>query len=98
MEPGHYYHRWICKRISDLGVRQPVDVHPVPAVVLIGLLTILRIIGIDLTTLAVFAGAVGVGIGLGMRSLASNFISGLFLLIRAAFAQRRYRQDRPTRR
>ncbi len=74
-------YRWILSRISDLGVRHSLSMFTQYAVVLIGLLTILRIIGIDLTTLAVFAGAVGVGIGLGMQSLANNFISGLFLLI-----------------
>ena len=37
--------------------------------------------GINLTTLAVFGGAVGVGIGLGLQSIASNFISGLIILL-----------------
>lgn len=74
-------YRWILSKISDLGVRHSLSVFTQYAVVLIGLLVILRFVGIDLTTLAVFAGAVGVGIGLGMQSLANNFISGLLLLI-----------------
>lgn len=74
-------YRWILSHISDLGVRHSLSIFTQYTVVLIGFLVILRFVGIDLTTLAVFAGAVGVGIGLGMQSLANNFISGLLLLI-----------------
>jgi small-conductance mechanosensitive channel len=37
--------------------------------------------GVNLTTLAVFGGAVGVGLGLGLQSIASNFISGIIILL-----------------
>lgn len=74
-------YRWLFSRIGDLGVRHSLSVFTQYTVVLIGLLALLRIIGINLTTLAVFAGAMGVGLGLGLKDLANNFISGLFLLI-----------------
>jgi potassium efflux system protein len=74
-------YRWILSHISDLGIRHSLSVFTQYTVVLVGFLIILQFVGIDLTTLAVFAGAVGVGIGLGMQSLANNFISGLLLLI-----------------
>lgn len=74
-------YRWILSHINDMGVRHSLSVFTQYTVVLIGFLAILQLVGIDLTALAVFAGAVGVGIGLGMQSLANNFISGLLLLV-----------------
>ncbi|MDU0356237.1 mechanosensitive ion channel [Paraglaciecola aquimarina] len=44
-------------------------------------LLLLNVMGVNLTTLAVFGGAVGVGLGLGLQSIASNFISGIIILL-----------------
>jgi small-conductance mechanosensitive channel len=40
----------------------------------------LNAVGIDLTALTVFGGAVGVGLGFGLQRIASNFISGFIVL------------------
>lgn len=41
---------------------------------------ILQLMGINLTTLAVFGGALGVGLGFGLQAVASNFISGVIII------------------
>ena len=46
----------------------------------VAVLIALGVLGIDLTVLAVFGGAAGIGIGFGMQKIAANFISGLILL------------------
>jgi small-conductance mechanosensitive channel len=48
---------------------------------LIGILVALSLVGIDLTVLSVFGGALGVGIGLGLQKLASNYIAGFTILL-----------------
>ncbi|MEJ6679959.1 MAG: mechanosensitive ion channel [OM182 bacterium] len=48
---------------------------------LVAFLVGLDFVGIDLTTLTVFSGAVGIGLGFGLQKIASNFISGLILLM-----------------
>lgn len=49
--------------------------------IVIGVLIALPAIGIDLTLLSVFGGALGVGIGLGLQKLAANYIAGFAILL-----------------
>ncbi|MDC0737913.1 mechanosensitive ion channel [Cognatishimia sp. SS12] len=47
----------------------------------VAFLLLMNIMGISLTSLAVLGGAIGVGLGFGLQKIASNFISGVILLI-----------------
>ena len=47
--------------------------------IIAGLIT-LDVVGLDLTALTVFGGALGIGLGFGLQKIASNFISGLILM------------------
>lgn len=51
------------------------------ALLVLGVLIALQAVGIDLTLLSVFGGALGVGIGLGLQKLASNYIAGFTILL-----------------
>ena len=77
------YGKNLIKRQKRLDVRTKEVLTKVYEVVIfcIVALMLLNILGINLTTLAVFGGAVGVGLGLGLQSIASNFISGIIILL-----------------
>ena len=45
------------------------------------LVTGLSLVGIDMTAFSVFTGALGVGLGLGMQRIASNYVSGFVILL-----------------
>ena len=47
----------------------------------IALLCSLSLVGIDVTALSVFGGALAVGLGLGLQKIASNYVSGFIILL-----------------
>ncbi|MFP7672458.1 mechanosensitive ion channel family protein [Marivita sp. S0852] len=72
-------------------IRKNKDISPSMQVLAIKLLQIalygaaffmaLRIVGVDLTGLAVLSGAIGIGIGFGLQKVVSNLVSGLIILL-----------------
>lgn len=51
------------------------------AFVLAAVLVALPAVGIDVTVLSVFGGAIGVGVGFGLQKIASNYVSGFIILM-----------------
>lgn len=51
------------------------------AIFAIAFLVLMNVMGINLGALAVLGGAIGVGLGFGLQKIASNFISGVILLV-----------------
>ena len=47
----------------------------------VAFLVLMNVMGINLGALAVLGGAIGVGLGFGLQKIASNFISGVILLV-----------------
>ncbi len=65
----------------DPNVRVVVSRFLRALLVVVGVLVSLPALGIDLTLLSVFGGALGVGIGLGLQKLAANYIAGFTILL-----------------
>jgi small-conductance mechanosensitive channel len=50
------------------------------AIIIIGVMTALSAAGFNIASLAVFAGALGIGVGLGLQGVVKEFVSGIFLI------------------
>ncbi|HKJ69897.1 MAG TPA: mechanosensitive ion channel domain-containing protein, partial [bacterium] len=64
----------------DVGARHAVLTITHYIILVVGLVVAVESVGIQLTTLKIFAGALGLGIGFGLQNIANNFASGLIIL------------------
>ena len=81
---------WI-SRITESRVMAAQDVEMSTRVVIsklvhvtamfLAVLIALPLVGIDITTLSIFSGALGVGLGFGLQKIASNYVSGFIVLL-----------------
>ena len=77
--------RWISSGLLarsslDAGARHAAGAVARYALLAVGLLVIVQTAGIDLTTFNVLAGALGIGIGIGLQNVVSNFFAGLIIM------------------
>jgi potassium-dependent mechanosensitive channel len=72
---------WLLKQSRiERGLQEAIATCITYAIAILGFVIVLQTIGLDLSSLAVLAGVLGLGFGLGLQELASNFVSGLTLL------------------
>ena len=78
--------RWLAKNVLapervDTGIANSVDTGLGYAGVALAALVAISYVGLDLSNIALIASALSIGIGFGLNAIASNFISGLIMLV-----------------
>ena len=65
----------------DANVREVLARLAKAVLTVVALLCSLSLVGIDVTALSVFSGALAVGLGFGLQKIASNYVSGFIILL-----------------
>ncbi|WP_051258879.1 mechanosensitive ion channel family protein [Chitinibacter tainanensis] len=73
--------RLMATDVMEMNVRVVLVKVMRSVLVVLAVLLSLSLVGIDLTVLSVFGGALGVGLGFGLQKIASNYVSGFIILL-----------------
>ncbi|MGD1700131.1 mechanosensitive ion channel domain-containing protein [Dapis sp. BLCC M229] len=77
-----WMNEWILVSLGvKKGTREAIATIINYIITIVGVLIVLHNTGIDLTSITLIAGALSIGIGIGLKNIVSNFISGLTILI-----------------
>lgn len=73
--------RLLSRETLDASIRVVLGRLVKAVLSVVALLLSLSIVGIDITALSVFSGALAVGLGFGLQKIASNYVSGFIILL-----------------
>ncbi len=71
-----FVYRFLQNRTTDMGIRNSMAVLSQYAVIVLGIILSMQVLGIDARALAAVTAAFAFGVGLGLRDLANNFFCG----------------------
>jgi small-conductance mechanosensitive channel len=73
--------RVLAARQLEMSTRVVITKVVHAATLFLAILIALPLVGIDITALSIFSGALGVGLGFGLQKIASNYVSGFIVLL-----------------
>lgn len=75
--------KWLLRRNTQIDDTQRLLIEKLTGIILFGVAALagIDLLGIDLTALAVFSGALGLAIGFGLQKTVGNLIAGIILLM-----------------
>lgn len=76
-----FAYRWLFVHTKDLGLRNSLAIFTQYTLIAIGIMIGLNILGLTWTNITFIFGFFSLGVGLGLRDLFNNFITGIFLLV-----------------